>query len=152
MVDVTIKETDEYELLVSLFMKNELEFSEEEPVPTDLVKCWKAEQDGVLIGGCALALREGRYIIDGIAVEPEYRKSEVGKKLLQTALAEIRERGGKELYLVARAPGFFARQGFLTVERKDAPTFFECFTCPQYQKTCFPEVMKLSLDQLEPGV
>ena len=147
MVDILIQETDEYEALVSLFMKNELEFTEEEPVPTDLVKCWKAEKNGALIGGCVLALREGRYIIDGIAVEPEYRKSDVGRALLNTALAEIRERGGSELYLVARAPGFFARNGFLSVERKDAPTFFECFTCPQYQKTCFPEVMKLSLDQ-----
>lgn len=145
MVMINIQATEDYEPLVSLFMRNDLEFSEEEPVPTDLVNCWKAESDGELIGGCVLALREGRYIIDGIAVEPEFRKEDVGRQLLQQAIAEVRERGGSSIFLVARAPEFFRRQGFLTVDRSDAPTFFECFTCPQYQVSCFPEVMRLSV-------
>ena len=46
------------------------------------------------------------------------------------------------MYLVARAPGFFAKHGFKEVAREDAPNFFECFTCPQYGKTCHPQVMR----------
>jgi N-acetylglutamate synthase-like GNAT family acetyltransferase len=151
---VTISETDAYEALVEIFVKNGLEFSAEEEVPTDIVKCWAASElfagegegarRGGLTGGCVLALRENAFIIDGIAVEAEYRELKLGKKLLETAVGEAKSRGGKELFLVARAPEFFRKQGFVTIPRGEAPNFFECFTCPQYNISCFPEVMRLS--------
>jgi ribosomal protein S18 acetylase RimI-like enzyme len=156
---VAISETEDYEALVAMFIRNGLEFSAEEEVPTDLVKCWEAMElrvnaagegatpapGGRRIGGCVLALREGAFIIDGIAVEPEYRAHRLGKKLLELAVNETRARGGRALFLVARAPEFFRKQGFVTVSRADAPTFFECFGCPQYNESCFPEVMRLAL-------
>jgi ribosomal protein S18 acetylase RimI-like enzyme len=162
---VTISETEDYGALVAMFIENGLEFSDEEgsdgyPVPTDIVKCWKAEEmfadhddapgsagggalAGRLIGGCVLALRESSFIIDGIAVEPGYRELRLGKKLLEIAVGEAKSRGANELFLVARAPGFFRKQGFVTIPRDGAPNFFECFTCPQYNASCFPEVMLL---------
>jgi N-acetylglutamate synthase-like GNAT family acetyltransferase len=158
---VTISETNDYDALVEMFIRNGLEFSAEDEVPTDLVKCWEAVElhvdadaergvsqkgsgkAGRLIGGCVLALREGAFIIDGIAVEPEYRAEKLGKKLLELAVGEARARGGHTLFLVARAPEFFRKQGFVTVPREGAPNFFECFTCPQYNISCFPEVMRL---------
>lgn len=137
-----ISETTDYDKLVELFIKNGLEFSEDEPVvETDIVKCWKAEQDGRLIGGCVLAKREGHYIIDGIAVGPEYRKEKIGSLLLEEAFGYLESQGGKSLYLVARAPGFFRTHGFKTITREEAPNFFECFSCSQYNKSCYPEVM-----------
>jgi GNAT superfamily N-acetyltransferase len=158
---VTISETDDYDALVEMFIRNGLEFSAEDEVPTDLVKCWEAVElhvdadaghgasqkgsgkAGRLIGGCVLALREGAFIIDGIAVEPEYRAERLGKKLLELAVGEAKALGGNTLFLVARAPEFFRKQGFVTVPREGAPNFFECFTCPQYNNSCFPEVMRL---------
>ncbi|MDR2770562.1 MAG: GNAT family N-acetyltransferase [Clostridiales Family XIII bacterium] len=146
---VMISETVDYDALVAMFIRNGLEFSAEEEVPTDLVKCWEATElhasaaAGRLIGGCVLALREGAFIIDGIAVEPEYRAHKLGKKLLELAVGEAKTRGGRALFLVARAPEFFRKQGFVTVPRAGAPTFFECFSCPQYNASCFPEVMYL---------
>ncbi|MDR3295115.1 MAG: GNAT family N-acetyltransferase [Clostridiales Family XIII bacterium] len=144
MINITI--TNGYESLVEMFIRNGLEFSAEDEVPTDLVRCWEARDDaqgGKLAGGCVLALREGEYIIDGIAVEPEFRGTQIGARLLEQAIEAVKNRGGKALYLVARAPGFFRKRGFAAVPREGAPTFFECFACPQYNKTCFPEVMRL---------
>lgn len=144
MVDYEISVTDEYERLVEMFIRHGLEFSFDEPLPTDLVKCWKAEDpQGKLIGGCVLAMRGGEYIIDGIATEPEYRKQKIGGELLQLALKEARGRGGKRVYLVARAPGFFRKHGFQRIEASEVPELFDCYSCPQFQKTCHPEVMKL---------
>ncbi|HOA42670.1 MAG TPA: GNAT family N-acetyltransferase [Bacillota bacterium] len=144
MVDYEISVTDEYERLVEMFIRHGLEFSFDEPLPTDLVKCWKAEDpQGKLIGGCVLAMRGGEYIIDGIATEPEYRKQKIGGELLQLALKEARDRGGKRVYLVARAPGFFRKHGFQRIEASEVPELFDCYSCPQFQKTCHPEVMKL---------
>lgn len=145
-----MRETEDYEKLVPFFIENELEFSEEEPVPTDLVKCWEVvagkEEDADLMAALVLAKREGEYIIDGIAVQKMFRKFKIGKILMDKAVQETKSLGGKSIYLVARAPEFFRKYGFVTVPREDAPNFFECLTCPQYAKTCHPEVMKLEIE------
>lgn len=149
MKDWQIEVTDEYERLVKFFVVNGLEFDGDEEVDTDIVKCWQVEEKkdaaGRLIAGCVLALRQGKYIIDGIAVDEAYRQENIGRALVDKVLAEIRERGASELYLVARAPGFFRRLGFEKVAPEEAPLFFECAQCPQYQKTCHPEIMRLAL-------
>ena len=146
MVSRAISKTDDYEKLVEMFIRNGLEFSIEEPLPTDLVQCWKAEDEaGTLIGGCVLALRGGEYIIDGIAAEPEYRRKKLGGELLDLALREARRRGAAKVYLVAKAPGFFRKHGFGTIEPEQVPGLFDCPSCPQYRKSCYPEVMEITL-------
>ncbi|MCQ2546786.1 MAG: GNAT family N-acetyltransferase [Clostridia bacterium] len=151
MINFRIGETDEYEKLVPFFIENELEFTEEdmEEVPTDIVKCWeivdKTDGKDELIGGFVLAKREGEYICDGIAITPEWRGTNLGKALLDKGIEEVRNQGGNRMYLVARAPGFFRKSGFVTIGREEAPNFFECFTCPQYKVSCNPEVMRLDI-------
>jgi N-acetylglutamate synthase-like GNAT family acetyltransferase len=142
-----MSQTEEYDALTDLFIRNDLEFSKEEPVRTDLVKCWKIThgEEQFLSAGLALAKRQGEYIIDGIAVEPEYRKMKIGKVILDKAVDEVKALGGDRIFLVARAPEFFRKQGFVTVSRDEAPTFFECLTCQQYSVTCHPEVMRLDI-------
>lgn len=95
-----------------------------------------------IVGACTLAFREGEYIIDGIALAPGSRGSGAGTALLETAEKEVRARGGERVYLVARAPEFFRTNSYETIARSDAPEFFECFGCDQYNRSCFPEVMK----------
>ena len=139
-----INETDEYEKLVSFFIENELEFTEEdaEEVPTDLVKCWQiTDEDDNLLGAFVLAKREGEFICDGIAIDKELRGTGLGTKLLRLGLEETIKLGGTRMYLVARAPEFFRKNGFVTVPREEAPNFFECLTCDQYGVSCHPEVM-----------
>ena len=148
MKNYQISETEDYEKLVPFFIENELEFTEEdlEEVPTDLVKCWqRTDEDGRLVGAFVLAKREDEFICDGIAIQEELRGTGLGRKLLELGIEETVRRGGNKMYLVARAPEFFRRNGFVTVPRQEAPNFFECLTCPQYGITCQPEVMKIDL-------
>lgn len=141
-----MKETDEYERLVKFFVENQLEFDGDEEVDTDIIKCYKVTHgDDYLVGAVVLAKREGQYIIDGIAVEKLYRKMKVGQILLKKVIEEVKKLGGDSLYLVARAPEFFKKYGFVTVNPDDAPNFFECKYCPQYQVDCHPEVLKLEI-------
>ena len=141
-----LRETDEYAKLVEFMIANQLEFTEEdaEEVPTNLVKCWEiTDSAGNLIGGFVLAKRQGEYICDGIAVDGSRRGENLGTELLNKGIEETKSLGGRRMYLVARAPEFFRKNGFVTVPREEAPNFFECLTCPQYGKTCHPEVMKI---------
>ena len=136
-------ETDDLEALIPFFIENGLEFSEHDEVDHDeIIKCWRAESSGLLVGGCVLARREGFLICDGIATDPHIRGKHVGKALLELLIKETKALGGHEIFLVARAPGFFAKYGFEIVERTEAPNFFECFSCPQYGVNCHPEVMR----------
>ncbi len=147
--DYIISETEDYEKLVPFFIENELEFTEEdaEEVPTDVVKCWQiTDADGRLVGGFVLALREGEYICDGIAIDNSLRGTGLGSELLKLGIEETVKRGGERMFLVARAPEFFRRNGFVTVPRQEAPNFFECLTCPQYGISCHPEVMRFDIE------
>ena len=144
--EYTISETKEYEKLVPFFIENKLEFTEEdaEEVPTDIVKCWQiTDADDRLVGGFVLALREGEYICDGIAIDEDLRGTGLGRQLLELGIEEMVRRGGERMYLVARAPEFFRKNGFVTIPRDEAPNFFECLTCPQYGVSCHPEVMRI---------
>ena len=146
MLKFTMKSTDEYERLVKFFVENELEFDGDEEVDTDIIKCWKmVHTDDVLIGGCVLAKRQGKYIVDGIAVTKLFRKFGLGKIMVDKMVKEVKNLGGHELFLVARAPEFFRTLGFERVEPEKAPLFFECAQCPQYQKNCHPEIMRLEI-------
>ncbi|MDO4833940.1 MAG: GNAT family N-acetyltransferase [Bacillota bacterium] len=155
MMNFKIDETDEYRRLVPFFIENGLEFTDEdmEEVPTDLVKCWKitagsgisGTYEDKLIGGFVLAKREGEFICDGIATDPEYRGTGLGRALLAKGIEEVTKLGGSRMYLVARAPEFFRKNGFETIGRDEAPNFFECLTCPQYKVSCHPEVMRIDL-------
>ena len=152
MIKFKIRETDKFDDLVRLFMKEGVEYNEEDligdgPLPKEVVKCWSITLDegDRLVGGAVLATREGEYIVDGIAMDSEFQRIKLGKELMMRVIEEVLKRNGKALYLVARAPGFFRKIGFDTINREDAPEFFECATCPQRGVTCHPEVMELSM-------
>lgn len=144
---LVLKRTDEYERLVKFFVDNELEFDGDEEVDTDIIECFKVvDHEDNLAGAAVLAKREGQYIIDGIAVDEKYRKTGIGELLLDKVEKEVKNLGGDSISLVARAPEFFRKNDFKTVDPDTAPNFFECKQCPQYKKTCFPEVMKLEME------
>lgn len=142
-LEMLLSPPSEFKDLQQFYRINGLEITEDDPVPTDLVQSWKVVPagGGALAGAATLALRQGEYIIDGIAVEESRRKTNIGQALLAEAIGRVRALGGKRIYLVARAPGFFRTQGFTTLPRDLAPNFFECATCPQYGVSCHPEVM-----------
>jgi len=144
---VILSQTDDYPKLKELFIENGLEMSSDDPTPDDLVKSFKLEDDGKLMGGIVIARRDGEFIIDGIAVDGAYREKEYGKKLLEKAVDEVKALNGESIYLVARAPNFFRKQGFNTVAHEGAPDFFECRGCPQFGVSCHPEVMKLNIKE-----
>lgn len=146
-ITLKMSQTNDYEALKTLYIKNDLELDPGEPMPEGVVKNWKIThgKEEHLIAGLTLAKYKDEFVIDGIAVEPEYRKMEVGRIILEKAIAEVRNMGGKKIFLVARAPEFFRKQGFITIDKEEAPKVFDCLTCPQFGTKCHPEVMRLDL-------
>lgn len=133
--------------VMDLFMRSDLEIEEDEFVRRQFLKGYKAENEkGEVIGGCALTVQEGHYIINGIAVDPEYRKTNIASELLSKTTADAKALGAEEMILVARAPGFFRKNGYENVPDSQVPQgLFDCLQCPQYKTRCFPEIMKRKL-------
>ncbi len=100
-----LRSTDEYDRLVKFFVENKLEFDGDEEVDTDILKCWKISQaegddlkhiktdnrDGkdFIAAGCVLAMREGKYIIDGIAVDQAMLKFVLVRILINKEIEEV---------------------------------------------------------------
>ena len=145
MVKMTMQKTEDYHRLVEFFIENDLEFDEGEEEETNYIMAYEIIHGGDLVAGISLALREGQYVISGIAVDKIYRKMKLGKVLLEKIITKVKELGGKEIILVARAPGFFKKFGFVNVPKDEEPDFFSCVGCPQNGVKCFPEVLKLVL-------
>jgi amino-acid N-acetyltransferase len=144
---IRIIPTDDHDSLNGFYAGNDLEISEDDPTDTSAVKSWKLYDGDDFAGATTLAYRQGDFIIDGIAVDKDHRGSMLGTGLLKTALAEARRRGAERVFLVARAPEFFRANGFTTVPREEAPEFFECAGCDQYNVSCFPEVMRFDFPE-----
>ncbi|MGI6764290.1 MAG: GNAT family N-acetyltransferase [Anaerovoracaceae bacterium] len=139
-------ETDDYDSLVEFYIENGLELTFDDPLPVEIIKAWKCtDEDYNLIGGCTLAIRDGVYVVDCIAVDKKHRKQQLGSTLLQLAIKEAEKLGCKKLFLVAKIPEFFETHGFKIINREGAPEISECFRCPNFGKSCFPEVMQKNL-------
>lgn len=145
MIKLTLEETKDYQKLVDFFIKNDLEFDEDEGENTNYIKAYQVIHGGDLVGAIALSLTEGQYVISGIAVDPIYRKMKLGKMMLEKIITKVLDMGGDHIILVARAPGFFKKFGFVNVPKEEEPDFFSCVGCPQNGVSCFPEVLKLQL-------
>ena len=142
------EETRDINLLMDIFARNDIEVAEDEFTGghTTLLKGFAVYDDdaqGRLAGAVALARRLDRIIINGIAVEPEYRRSGVASGLLELVMNEAASIGTQVIWIVARAPLFFAAHDFEYITEDQVPQgLFDCPECPQYNKTCFPKLMK----------
>ncbi len=139
--------TTDIDKLNRFFEINGLESEEDAPRNCQMVAAWVATEPSTenLAGALSLVKRGHYYIVDGIAVDPAFRKRGLGKALIELALAELKLLQVDEVYLVAKVPQFFSKLGFSELPWPDAPPVFECTSCPQYNNTCHPEAMVLDL-------
>jgi amino-acid N-acetyltransferase len=77
-----------------------------------------AESDGELVGVAGLELYDGSALLRSVAVEEGWRKTGVGRTLVERALDLARERGIEDIYLLTTsAEHYFPRFGFACVSR-----------------------------------
>ena len=108
MNGITIREGKYWERIRDFFIGYRLEYEEGEPRPEETIKLWEAlDREGILAGAASLAYIGGRYVLNGIATDGEFRGIGLGGKLLETVMEEVKARGGDELYLIASVQDFY---------------------------------------------
>ena len=91
--------------------------------------------DKRLASAATVSKRFGKTVLDYIAVREDLRKQGIGKIMLDKILENE-----SNVYLTARNYDFFFKNGFRLT--KSSELIKECLGCPQYNKNCFPKVMK----------
>jgi amino-acid N-acetyltransferase len=73
--------------------------------------------------------------VRSLAVWPDIAKHGVGRSLVENLEAEARHNGLDAIFAFTYVPGFFAKLGFIEVERGELPlkAWKDCLRCPKFQ-------------------
>lgn len=141
-----IKEIKNHENLVDFYIARGIEFNDDKQYFHPPVFSYIAEIDGNFVGAITICKENNDFILDEVAVVPEKEKQGICRALVNASIDRItKEYGERKLYLVAKNADVFKNMGFNIIQREDAPSFSECFDCPDFQKKCFPKIMVKSL-------
>lgn len=139
---MVIKEFYEHNKLVDFYISRGIEFDDDKQYPHPPVFSYIAEIDNQFVGAITVCKENNDFILDEVAVIEGKEKQGICKALVNTVIDRIeKEYGDSKFYLVAKNPEVFKNMGFNVIQRDEAPSFSECFTCPDFQKKCFPEIM-----------
>lgn len=140
-----VYETEDYLQFENLFVSSGLEFNLNETGEKvkGFVKGYSLKtSDGSLVGGSALAIKDGQYVLNDLAVYEKYRGKGFGEVLVKLSMEELKKLGASSIYITAKVPEFFKSYGFYYLDLEDVPNIFGCINCPQYDKACHPKFMK----------
>ena len=99
--------------------------------------------EDILVGCAALKNKEGMFTVECLAVSEEYRRRGLGRSLIGMVEAEAVARGANQIWALARAPGFFMKNGYreMDPDLPGGPSMKGCGTCPQFNNTCRPAIV-----------
>lgn len=107
-----------------------------------------AEVPGFGVVGCVAVDPAWERLVEirSLAVARTWQKRNVGRRLVESALADARDFGAEEAFTMTYVPGFFAKFGFREVEKNELPhkVWLVCVKCPKFPD-CGETAMKLKL-------
>ncbi len=128
-------EVRDHKILTDFYKNCKMEITEDWVLTMNPIKSIALFKDDKILCGATVSKRFNKTVLDYIGVDESLRGSGLGKKLLNEIL-----KNEKQVYLSAKNYGFFKSQGFMETEDNDL--IKECLSCEQYNKNCFPRVMK----------
>jgi amino-acid N-acetyltransferase len=93
------------------------------------------EEDGSLIGGCALHVSwDGLAEIRSLAVRKDRVKRGIGAELVRRCLDEAVELMVERVFVLTYQAGFFRKLGFVDVDKKELPhkIWTDCLNCVKF--------------------
>lgn len=93
------------------------------------------EDNGIIKGVCAIRiLWEDLAEIRSLAVREEYRRSGIGKSLVQECIKEAKKLGIKKVFALTYQPEFFRKLGFRDIDKSKLPQkiWGDCLKCPKF--------------------
>ncbi len=104
-------------------------------------------EDGSIVGCVAVDTAWDKLVeLRSLAVAREYQKRDIGRRLVEAALADARAFGAEEIFTLTYVPEFFRRFDFEICDRNALPhkVWLVCVKCPKFPD-CGEVPMKRSL-------
>lgn len=93
-----------------------------EDLPESLDHFFVMTNETILIGSAGVEPYGSVGLLRSVAIAPDYRKSQLGKRLIDAIDVHARLNGIQELYLITTtADGYFSKLGYSTVVRTAVP-------------------------------
>ncbi len=101
---------------------------------------WGAFHGSRLVGTVALRHWQDMFIVGWTAVHEDYRRAGLGRRLLGVLEGEALARGAGRLWVCAREPEFYLKNGFVEAlaGRETDLLLGPCSDCPQFRVNCHP--------------
>ncbi len=101
------------------------------------IRDFSVAYDGERLAGCGALhfYTPTTAEVRSLAVLPDLKQKGVGRALVEALEAEARENDLEAIFAFTYAPGFFAKSGFVEVERGELPlkAWKDCLRCPKFQ-------------------
>ena len=114
----------------------------EEMIPRSLSELYENMRDFIvceynanICGVCALHIMwEDLAEIRSLAVDREYRKMGIGRKLVRQCVKEAKRLGLQKVFALTYRPEFFKRLGFVDIDKTSLPQkiWGDCLRCPRF--------------------
>lgn len=140
-----IIEIKDHNQLKKFYAQNCLEVSDDLKSDDGAIFSIGTYVDGNVIAAATLSLRKENFILDYIAVLPKSRGLKLGRTLLREIIKKATELGAENIYITARKPEFFKRNGFKNGSPSNIDMNEGCIGCPQYNTSCVSIPMVLDL-------
>lgn len=105
------------------------------------------EEEGVILGAAALHIVwDDLAEVRSVAVIEDAGRKGIGSRLVQACISEAREIGLKRIFCLTYKPNFFAKHGFVLVDKAELPhkVWGDCIKCPKFPD-CDENAMILEL-------
>lgn len=129
-------ETHDHNGLCEFYRQNGLEVSDNLRRDDGAVFSVAAVENGKLVVAATLSQRFCVYILDYIAVEPDFRKKGLGEKAVKAVKEKAKELGADKLYITAKNPKFFKKISFTEGSPEGVDMNADCIGCPEFDNGC----------------
>lgn len=115
------------------------------------IRDFSVAYDGEALLGCAALhfYTPTTAEVRSLAVWPELSRHGIGRSLVESLEGEARENDLDAIFAFTYVPGFFAKMGFIEIERGELPlkAWKDCLRCPKFQNCDEIAVLKSLSDR-----
>ena len=150
MTEYTIRETQDFYTLSTLFHENGLGVKVERETPDRIVKMWRIDdpQTGELAAAATLEIRDDVYTLGNIAVRNDLQGKGLGIQLQNAVFREAETRGVREVWACAKEPDYYLHNDWQKMDWDTSPHIaVHCASCEKRNVLCHPEIMKYTLTE-----
>jgi amino-acid N-acetyltransferase len=124
-------------VLINSYAANGIMLPRTEFEMSENIRDFSVAYDGRALAGCGALhfYTPTTAEVRSLAVLPEIKQKGIGRAIVEALEEEARQNDLEAIFAFTYEPGFFARLGFLEVERGELPlkVWKDCLRCPKFQ-------------------